>query len=106
MARSGRRDPKGNDRTDGGSGGRNWEWTRTGDMGGAVSWADVDAEQIRSAINAVASAGAAILFSTSSDGGVLSLLVMDGDQKPRFYPKTAEQAEIILSKVENMFSEL
>lgn len=106
MAKVNPKDPKGNDRSALSNGARNWEWNGTGDLGDRVQWSDVDAEAIRATIQAAASVGAAVLFTTSSDGGVLTIMVLDGQKKPKFYAKTAEEAEILLARIENTFSAL
>lgn len=94
------RDPKGNNRSGGGNGGK-YERVYSGSMGSTLRWADVDAQAIRDAIDAVTAAGDACLFSLSSDGGVLVLQVFAGADKPKFYAKDATQAEVILSEIEN-----
>lgn len=105
-AKTNPRDPKGDNRS--GNNGRARDFSRidAGNVDNGLSWHDVDSESIRAAIDAVTRGGGALLFSTSSDGGILTVMVLDGEQKPKYYPKSAEHAERILAQIENLYSEL
>jgi hypothetical protein len=66
-----------------------------------VYWSDADAEKLRLAIDAVTRQGAAIMVGRTSDGGALSICILDGDSKIKEYPHTAsELAEALAAIVE------
>ena len=70
-----------------------------------VTWGDVSADAIRETIAALTAVGDAIVFSRSYDAGVLVLTVLHGQERPKFYAKTVEEAESILADIENASSE-
>jgi hypothetical protein len=59
---------------------------------GRVQWADCSAEDLLDAVAAVTEDGAALLLSTTSDGGALSIHVLTGHGTHKLYPAT--QAEL------------
>lgn len=69
-----------------------------------VSWADVDNQILRDSVVAVTGEGAAIMFGQTSDGGALSLLVLDGSEKIKQYPNSVESAESVLRWITQMYS--
>jgi len=64
-----------------------------------IYWSDIDAAAIRLAIDAVTRAGGAIMVGRTSDGGALSVCILDGDTKIKEYPHTIEEAVALLGAI-------
>lgn len=58
--------------------------------GGIFEWAEVPAEEIGKLIQAVCGRGRAIICGTTSNGGALSITVLDGDSRIREWPSSIE----------------
>lgn len=56
-----------------------------------VRWSDIPDDTIAGLVHLVASNGGAIMFGCTSDGGAYSLCVLDGDNKIKEYPHTADE---------------
>jgi hypothetical protein len=52
-----------------------------------VSWADIDASTIADMVRLCTKYGAAIMFGCTSDGGALSLCILDNTNKVKEYPR-------------------
>lgn len=63
---------------------------------GPIRWAEVDGPSIKAAIDALTADGAAIVFGRTSDGGALSLTLLDGKERIKKWPNSARDAETIL----------
>jgi len=63
---------------------------------GSVSWSDIDAPDIAELVRVCASAGAAIMFGATSDGGALSICILDGVEKIKEYPRTGTEISSLL----------
>lgn len=61
-----------------------------------VTWEDVDGRAIKAAISATTADGCALIFSTTSDGGALSVTLLAGSQRHKKYAKSAPLAESLL----------
>lgn len=70
-----------------------------------VSWAEVDNQLLRDAIVACTDHGAAIMLGRTSDGGALSCIILDGDNKVKQYPNSVESAEELLREVVSYYTE-
>lgn len=68
-----------------------------GRYGDGVSYADVPAELVHSIVKAVASAGGAMMFGQTRDGGAFSLCVLMGDEKIKEYPRDADEIRRFLT---------
>ena len=64
-----------------------------------IHWGDIDATAIRLAIDAVTRAGGAIMVGRTSDGGALSVCILDGDTKIKEYPHTVDEATALLRAI-------
>ena len=71
-----------------------------------VDWGDVDNATIARAIRACSKAGAALMFSTTTDGGAFSVLVLYQNDKIKEYPNSAEQAEQLLDSIAEEFNSI
>jgi len=69
-----------------------------------IYWSDVESSAIRGAIDAVSRSGGAIMFGRTSDGGALSVCILDGDTKIKEYPHTAAEAEETLKAILDEYS--
>lgn len=58
-----------------------------------VRWGDVDAVSILDALDACQSAGDALLLGATRDGGALVITVCSGDERFKYYPTSASDAE-------------
>ena len=52
----------------------------------AVSWIDIDSDSIVDIVCLVTKHGGAVMFGRTSDGGALSLCVLDNENKIKEYP--------------------
>lgn len=64
-----------------------------------IHWSDLDASKLRGAVDAVTRMGGAIILGVTSDGGALSICILDKDTKIREYPHTAVEAEVVLDAI-------
>lgn len=64
-----------------------------------IYWSDLESQDLRLAIDAVTRMGGAILFGRTSDGGALSICILDGNEKIKEYPHTVAEAAAILTSI-------
>lgn len=69
-----------------------------------ISWSEVDNQILRDAIVSVCDNGAAIILGKTTDGGALSITVLDGNDKIREWPHTVEETENTLRWLVDMFA--
>ncbi len=67
----------------------------------AVRWGEVHAGAVLDALDAVQSAGDALLLGATRDGGALVITVCSGDQRHKFYPTSTEECEATLLDITN-----
>lgn len=70
-----------------------------------VGWDSVSNQILRDAICAVTGRGAAIMLSRTSDGGALSITVLDGSERIKEYPRDSDECEATLRWLVDMFSD-
>lgn len=70
-----------------------------------IHWSDIDATTLRLAVDSATRAGAAIMFGRTTDGGALSVCILDGPDKIKEYPHSASEAEALLRAVSEEFAE-
>lgn len=70
-----------------------------------VSWAEVDAATLVYAICSATAAGAALMFSCTSDNGAFVLMVLDQDDKVKQYPHTVPDVEALLTSIAEFYQE-
>src|SRR5689334_15004130 len=70
----------------------------------SVDWDQIDQSRIGLLVHAVTKPGAAIMFGRTSDGGALSVTVLDGDNRIREWPRSAEDFEALFAWLVGMFS--
>lgn len=68
--------------------------------GKPARWGDVDGGRLTDMLDALQSAGDAALLGASRDGMVLVLTVCSGDERTKFYAKTAEEMDVHVAAVE------
>ena len=68
---------------------------------GAASslWGLVSANVLHGAVTCVTARGDGLILSYTADGGALSITVLAGPNKPRFYPASVEEAERVLNAI-------
>lgn len=64
-----------------------------------IHWSDLDAIKLRGAVDALTRRGCACILGVTSDGGALSLCILDRDTKIREYPHTPLEAEQVLDAI-------
>ena len=64
-----------------------------------IHWSDVDAQKLRGAVDALTRRGCAVILGVTSDGGALSVCILDKDTKIREYPHTGLEAEQLLDVI-------
>lgn len=62
-----------------------------------ITWAQVDGPTIKRAIDAITSCGDAITFGRTSDGGALSITILSGADRPKFYASEVDEAVDMLA---------
>ena len=70
-----------------------------------VEWDSIPNQLLRDAICAVTGRGAAIMLSRTSDGGALSITVLDGGERIKEYPRDSDECEQTLKWLVDMFSD-
>lgn len=69
-----------------------------------VEWDSIPNQLLRDAICAVTGRGAAIMLSRTTDGGALSITVLDGSERIKEYPRDSDECEATLRWLVDMFS--
>lgn len=69
-----------------------------------VEWDSIPNQLLRDAICAVTGRGAAIMLSRTTDGGALSITVLDGGERIKEYPRDSDECEATLRWLVDMFS--
>jgi len=67
--------------------------------GAATLWGLVNPNILHGAVTCVTARGDGLILSYTADGGALSITVLAGANKPRFYPATVEEAERVLNAI-------
>lgn len=65
----------------------------------AIGWSIVDSSALHEAVDAVTTAGDAILISRTSDGAVLVVTICAGVERIKFYWRTKEDADTGLGSI-------
>jgi hypothetical protein len=68
------------------------------------SYVGVNADALVVAIDTLCSAGCAIMFSTTRDGGSASVLLLSGNDKSKEYVSTAVELDILLRELVEYFA--
>lgn len=68
-----------------------WDSLGSLESRGGLTWKDADANLLRGAVAAVTGDGAALLLTTTSDGGALCLQVWTEAARHKLYPATATE---------------
>lgn len=74
------------------SGSGQWSEYRQSPANGPVSWRGVDHAAITACLDGVTSNGDAILFGGSRDGSILVVTICSGNERAKFYYRSAEEA--------------
>lgn len=61
----------------------------------SVTWGQCDGGTIIAMLDLCTKSGSAIMFGRTSDGGALSLCILDGDKKIKEYPRSDEAVQEI-----------
>jgi len=65
----------------------------------AASWEDADAQELWRTVCEATSAGDALMFGRTRDGGALVLTVLSGDERVRNYATGAEEVSALLARI-------
>lgn len=76
-----------------------WESLKKRADGSGISWAWAGPEDLQATIVSATEAGVALLFSKTSDGGALSLLVLTGGEPIKMYPSDAAELNENLQQI-------
>lgn len=71
-----------------------------------IYWSDAEQGALRLAVDAVTRGGAAIMLGRTSDGGALSICILDGDTKIKEYPHSTEELSALLAAIADEYTEL
>lgn len=69
-----------------------------------INWDEVPQDRIGLLVHAICSQGAAVMFGRTSDGGALSITVLDGDNRIREWPNSIEEFDSLYNWLVGMFS--
>lgn len=61
----------------------------------SITWGQCDSSAILAMLDLCTKYGSAIMFGRTSDGGALSLCILDGDKKIKEYPRSDEAVQEI-----------
>jgi hypothetical protein len=70
----------------------------------AIDWGDISRDGIGEFVQNVTRNGPAIMLGRTSDGGALSITILDGDDKLREWPHTPEEFEEIADWARDFYS--
>lgn len=73
------------------SGSGKWSKYRNSKPSGSMDWADCDATLLCATVSAIVLDGDAVLLGGTRDGGTLVLTLISGDDRLKFYAKSAEE---------------
>lgn len=76
-----------------------WHQSETSPLGRGVTWADAPADLLCSLAAAVTSTGAALSLSATRDNRGVSLTILDGPDRPKFYASTPQELESLLRRL-------
>lgn len=68
-----------------------------------IDWDEIPQDRIGLLVHAVTHAGAAIMLGRTSDGGALSVTVLDGENRIREWPNSVEEFDSLFSWLVGMF---
>lgn len=68
-------------------------------LGHGVNWSDVNAESLKETLVAVCKAGAAFSLSEGRDHRSVSITILDGPDRPKFYASTPEELHSLLRRL-------
>lgn len=77
-----------------GTSGRNYAGPKVG-----ASWSEVASEELANFVNRITDGGGCCIFSKSTDGGVLSLTVIYGNERWRGYPRNEADAIALFGEI-------
>jgi hypothetical protein len=64
-----------------------------------VNYSEIDAGELKLALDAVTRAGGAIMFGLTSDGGAFSVMVLSSEGKAKEYPHTKEEFSALMGSI-------
>jgi len=64
-----------------------------------ASWSEVPADELAHFVSRVVGCGGCCIFSKSSDGGVLSLTVIYGNERFRSFPRSSNEAIVAMRDI-------
>ena len=70
---------------------------------GAIAWGDLDTDSIGRCVSRLCDAGYGIVLGKTSDGGALSITILDGNERYKDYPTSVTDFENFVDWCENTF---
>lgn len=70
----------------------------------SINWDEIPQDKIGLLVHAVTHAGAAIMLGRTSDGGALSVTVLDGESRIREWPNSVEEFDSLYNWLVGMFN--
>ncbi len=76
----------------------NVDWSQVGASmpGGGVAWSDADDSAVAALVDAATRRGMAVSFSAASSGKGVSITILDGPNRPKFYANTPNELQAVL----------
>ena len=69
-----------------------------------LSFGELDPATLQRAIDKATTAGAAVMFGLTSDGGAYSVVVLHNTEKVKEYPSTVDEMEAFLDSLADQFA--
>ncbi len=76
-----------------------WLLSELDGLGHGVTWVDCDAESLKKTAVAITSAGAAFSLSESRDHRSVSVTILDGPDRPKFYASSPAELDSLLRRL-------
>jgi len=76
-----------------------WNAVDGGDHSGGVTWNDADPVFVASVVYLATRAGMAVSFSATANNKAVSLTILDGPNRPKWYANTAAELDVLLRKL-------
>lgn len=84
---------------------RNWEQVTGASVLGGVSWNDADPIFLASVIYLATRAGMAVSFAATANNQAVSITILDGPNRPRWYANTPEELNVLLRMLNDTVGE-
>lgn len=93
------------DKPKGSGSGVNWSQLGAASAGGGVDWSDADGALVARLIHSATRRGMAVSFSATANGKGVSITILDGGDRPKWYANTPEELDDLLNRLDDLVRE-